>query len=122
MDRLTQKNDLLIKLGMLFRPLVLLAEKPEDYDAQERAQMIAQYGAEWQLLTREFHSFTEGQPGHSYTVEYYQFQNALQDIISSLINGYVTPTSTRFSSLVTTQLSKARNAIDAIQYLETRRY
>ncbi len=87
MDRAQQKNELLIKLGALFGPLQRLVASPESYDEQERAEVIARYCAEFPKLMREFQAFSVGQPAHDYTIQYYNFHNAVYEVMSKLRTG-----------------------------------
>ena len=69
MDRLNEKLDLLVKLGRLFGPMQRLAEFPNEYDDQERAETVARFLSEQQQLTQDFLAFSKGQPGHNYAIE-----------------------------------------------------
>lgn len=80
MSRLDEKNDLLLKLGKLFGPLERLAEYPNDYDAQERTEIVARYISEHLLLIQSFGQFKVGQAGHDYNLEYKKFLRALADV------------------------------------------
>jgi hypothetical protein len=64
-DRLNETIDLLVKLGRLFGPMQRLAESPDEYNEQERAETIARYLSEHQLLIQDFAKFSTGQPGHN---------------------------------------------------------
>jgi hypothetical protein len=89
--------------------LLKLTDNPENYDAQEKARVIARYCSEYTILQEEFRSFAKGESGHNYLVEYSMFFNALDSVINNLIfrNG-------ELSDIVTEQLSIAKAAIDAV--------
>lgn len=80
MDRRREKNELFLKLGGLFTPMIHLIEHPELYNAQERAETIARYFHDTPFLVRAFYSFSQGQPGHSYVIESGKFQAALESL------------------------------------------
>lgn len=109
MDRLQEKNNLFMKLGVLFGPMIRLAENPNDYDEQERAETIARYCAEYPKLTREFIIFAQGQPGHDYAIELERYGNALNGVATNLIHSLK-----ELSELVPEQLAKAQAALAAI--------
>ena len=88
MDRLQQKNSLFIKLGALFGPLLRLVENPDQYNYQERAEILARYSSEYSNLTNEFNEFAQGQPGHYYKIEYYKFHGALHNVFVRLLQNH----------------------------------
>lgn len=108
MDRLQQKHDLFIKLGMLFGPLFQLVENPDRYDEQEEAETLARYFSEVFELTRDFDRFTKGQPGHEYRLQSNQFSASLQSIRASLQHGML------LKDIVYKQFEIARAAINAV--------
>jgi hypothetical protein len=108
MDRLNEKLDLLVKLGRLFGPMQRLAESPDEYDEQERAETIARYFSEHQLLIQDFARFSTGQPGHNYQIEYKKFIRALSRVASRLEQGH------DLRQIVTEHLAMARDAINAV--------
>ncbi len=108
MDRLSEKLDLLVKLGKLFGPMQRLAESPDEYDEQERAETIARYFSEQTLLSQDFTRFSMGQPGHNYTIEYSKFVNALGGVAGRIERG------DDFGQIVTKHLAIARDAINAV--------
>lgn len=112
MGRLHQKNDLLVKLGRLFGPLQDLAEHPEAYDEQERAEALARYFAEYPELASEFESFSRGHPGHNYTIQYHKFFSALRGVQRDLL---------RNMDLAEVLPNKLATAIDAINAIPTPR-
>jgi hypothetical protein len=107
-DRLREKQDLLVKLGVLFGPLLRLIEHPHEYDAQEKAEAIARYCAEFEILIREFKEFTQGQAGHDYAVQAIGFHIALTNVRSDMVNRLSLETSVRRN------FAAARDAIDAV--------
>lgn len=108
MDRLQQKNSLFIKLGALFGPLLRLVENPDQYDDQERAEIFAQYCAEYPNLISAFRVFATGQPGHFYEIEHRKFLHALNGLREKLAkNVYL-------AEAVKEQLAIAQAALDAI--------
>lgn len=109
LNRLQQKNDLLIKLGALFGPLQHLAESPDEYDEQEKAQTIARYSSEYSVLLKEFISFCEGQPGHKYVIEHHRFQAALEGVVQDIMGEHI-----ELPILVRNRLEQAKSAIVAI--------
>ena len=96
------------KLGALFGPLQRLVEHPEQYDEQERAQTIARFCDEYPKLTQEFLSFSQGQSGHNYEVQYLNFRLALNLVKLSLMEDE------DLKDMVPTVFSKAQAAIDAV--------
>ena len=108
MDRLTEKLDLLVKLGRLFGPLQQLCDSPDTYDEQERAETIARYLSEHQLLIREFLDFSTGQPGHNYEIEYRKIHSALFGVRNRIESG------DDLKQVVAEHLSEARDAINAV--------
>lgn len=108
MDRLTEKLDLLVKLGRLFGPMQRLAECPDDYNEQERAETIARYLYEHQVLIQEFAKFSTGQAGHNYQIEYKKFIRALTYVAGRIEKGH------DLGQLLTEQITIAREAINAV--------
>jgi hypothetical protein len=86
-DRLHQKHDLLVKLGLLFGPLKQLIDHPSSFDEVERTEIIARYSAEWPSLANEFEKFCKSKQGHSYEIEYIKFYNGLYGVITQLAQG-----------------------------------
>jgi len=113
MDRLREKHDFLIKLGMLFGPLQRLAESPEAPDPGDLRQAIAQYAFGHRVLLREFSGFSRGQPGHSYAIERRQFELALQSAQTRLGRGE------DLSLVVKEALESAQRAIESIPVPKT---
>jgi hypothetical protein len=87
MDRLQEKHALLVKLGCLFGPLQRLIEFPEQYDQQERAEVLARFFAEYSGLIQSFSDFARGQPGHLYVAETIHFNTALHTVVQHLSDG-----------------------------------
>ena len=108
MDRLNEKLDLLVKLGRLFGPMQRLAEFPDEYDDQERAETIARYFSEHQFLIQDFAKFSTGQPGHNYQIEYKKFIRALGRVASRIEQEH------DLRQIVTEHLTIARDAINAV--------
>lgn len=108
MDRLSEKLDMLVKLGRLFGPLERLIETPKDFDEQERAETLARYFAEFSKLDEEFRIFSKGQPGHNYQLEYSKFYGALYGVAKRLKQGHA------LEDVVQENLKIARDAIQAI--------
>lgn len=113
MDRLRQKNELFIKLGALFGPLQHLVSHPDEYDEQERAEVIARYCAQWSPLCSEVKAFCNGQAGHQYTVQRHRFFNALSSLQSGLESGQ------ELSILIEQSLPKAQTAISEVPVPKT---
>ena len=111
MDRLQEKNNLFVKLGALFGPLMRLAEYPDEYDYQERAATLARYFAEYGRLASEISKFCKGQPGHSYSIEESKAIDALHGVHSNLL---VYGDLKKFEDIITGAFSQARDAIAAI--------
>ena len=108
MDRLNEKLDLLVKLGRLFGPMQRLAEWPDEYNEQERAETIARYLSEQQLLSQDFAKFSTGQPGHNYQIEYKKFLRALGRVSYRIEQGH------DLRQIVTEHLGIARDAVNAV--------
>jgi hypothetical protein len=112
-DRLRQKHELFIKLGMLFGPLHRLIGQPANFNDREKAETVARYSAEWRDLASQFREFSIGQPGCSYEIEYQIFFNALNGVIQRLMNGAT------LGKVLPDQYAKALSSIDAIPVSET---
>ena len=63
---------------------------------------------EYPKLQGEFRTFSKGQPGHDYIVQYLHFQAALSSIRDVLVD------KSKFEDIVPSEFSKAQAAIDAI--------
>ena len=70
MDRLSEKLDLLVKLGQLLGPLQHVADHPEQYDEQETAEAVARFLCDHEPFYKDFAKFSVGQPGHNYKIQY----------------------------------------------------
>lgn len=108
MDRLQEKNDLLFKLGMLLGPLQRLVDAPEQFDEQERAETMARYCAEYEILIKSFARFCKGEPGHNYEVEYRILSNALRKVPIRAVEQWT------LAKTLATYVPHARAAIQAI--------
>jgi hypothetical protein len=108
MDRLQQKHNLFVKLGALFGPLQRLVAHPEQYDDQERAEVLGRFFAEYMTLQREFSTFSTGQPGHSYAIQDVQFSMVLNFVHARLLDGHP------LEKVVPEEFAKALAAIDAV--------
>ena len=108
MNRLEEKNKLFVKLGALFGPLERLIENPDQYNEQEKSETLARYFAEHNSLQEDFRSFSTGQPGHNYAIEFNNFFNALHGVLTRLIQKQ------DLESVVREQLSIALFCIDAV--------
>jgi hypothetical protein len=109
MNRLQEKNQLIFKLGALFGPLLSLMEKPEEYDEQERVEVIARYCAEYPEFRREFRKFTQSQPGYDFIVQYERLGGAFDEIQQKLNQGFY-----QLDVFIPTQLEVAQAAITSI--------
>jgi hypothetical protein len=109
MDRLQQKNDLYFKLGALFNPLLQLINRPEDYNEQEQARILARYCAEYNVLINDFHHFSIGEPGHNYFIQESRFSNALNRVLIDIEQHDL-----ELSEVVPENLAIAKAAIDAV--------
>jgi hypothetical protein len=114
MDRLQQKNDLYFKLGRLFDPLLTLINRPEDYNEQEQARILAGYCSGYNVLINNFHLFAIGEPGHHYFIEETKFSNALNKLVIDIGHR-----NRDISETVTEKLAIAKAAIDAVPIPET---
>jgi hypothetical protein len=108
MDRLQQKHDMYVKLGMLFGPFKRIVEHPEQYDEQERAETQARYIAESKTLQVEFHNFCRSMPGQVYEGESSKFFKALYAVRRRIERGEP------LEKIVREQLKIAQEAIDAV--------
>lgn len=113
MDRLKAKNDIYVKLGMLFRPLLHLVANPDGYDGQEKAETLSRYFAEYPLLNQEFQAFCLGQPGHNYAIEHEKFFTALNGLKYKIMNDIP------LSDAVNEVLGVARASVDAVPVPKT---
>jgi hypothetical protein len=66
MDRLREKQELLVKMGSLFGPLHRILQRPEQYDEQDRARVVAQFWSESHELNAQVTAFTLSEPGCNY--------------------------------------------------------
>jgi len=108
MDRLQEKYSLFTKLGALIGPLQRIIDYPEQYDEQESAQAIARFCDEYPRLVSEFRTFSVGEPGYNYLIQYNRFHNALDTIKAELV--YEKP----LADVLPRSISKAQAAIDAV--------
>ena len=108
MDRLNEKLDLLVKLGRLFGPMQRLAEFPDEYDEQERAETIARYFSEHQFLIQDFAKFSTGEPGRDCRIKGKKFIRALGRVESRIEQEH------DLRQIVTEHLTIARDAINAV--------
>lgn len=81
-SRLEQKNDLLIKLGMLFRPLVEMVESTALHDPEARSRVLARYAKESLDFMVEMNTFSQEDPGYRYEVEAQRVALAVRGIVS----------------------------------------
>lgn len=107
-NRLEQKSSLMFKLGALFGPLLKLTENPDQFNQQERAEVLARYFFEYPRLQEEFRSFSTGQPGHNYAVEFHKFNDALDAVRYMLIGG------ASLETILHERIAIAQLAIDSI--------
>lgn len=112
-DRLRQKQDFLVKLGMLLGPLQRLIEHPTDFNEREKAETLARYFAEWHTLINQFDGFCNGQPGYSYRIEFMRFFKALNDLETSLINGV------QLEKILPDCWARAQTAIESVPVPQT---
>ncbi len=108
MDRLTEKLDLLVKLGYLFGPLQHLVAHSDEYDEQERAETIARYLSEHQTFIADFGRFSTGQAGHNYQIEYRKVTRTLGSFVGRLERG------DSLDQIVSESLAIARDAIHSV--------
>ena len=108
MDRLCQKNELMVKLGRLFGPLQSLGESPEKFDDQERAETIARFMSEHGTFINEFKRFCLGQPGHNYQIEWIKLHGALTSVGHRISRGDA------INDIIGDTLPKATEAIHAV--------
>lgn len=108
MDRLQHKHSLFVKLGALFGPLQHLTAHLDQYDEQERAEALGRYCAEFPTLNQEFLQFSQGQPGHSYAIQFHQFNAALDAVRWRLMDKQP------LEKVVTEEFAKALSAIDTV--------
>ncbi|HEU5124631.1 MAG TPA: hypothetical protein VFW05_11275 [Verrucomicrobiae bacterium] len=113
MDRLQHKHSLFVKLGALFGPLQHLIAHPDQYDEQERAEVLGRYCAEYSILEKEFRDFVEGQPGHRYLIQYSEFSSALNSVRVRLTGKQ------SLEIVVNEEFTKAVSAIDAVPIPKT---
>lgn len=107
-DRLSEKSELYFQLGRLFGPLLDLIEHPDWFDGQDKSETLARYYAEYGSLLSRFRTFTVGQPGHDYQVEFEVFSGAVQAVPSGIRGGLP------LDEVILSALNKARSALDAI--------
>ena len=107
-NRLQAKSDLLLKLGRLFGPLEKLVESPNDFDEQERAEVLARYFSEYPELLGAFCEFSLSQPGHNYLLECSKFQRSLELIASRVKQG------DDLKEIINESLKMARDAVQTV--------
>jgi hypothetical protein len=108
MNRLQEKHDLFIKLGMLFGPLQRIVEHPEQYDEQEQSEAIARYCAEWEKLAQDMRQYSVGQPLHNYSIQFERFYEALNGLRHWLKSGR------ELKDSVGEAIGNAQRALDSI--------
>ena len=108
MDRVSEKLDLLVKLGGLLGPLQRLTEFPHEYDEQERAETIARCLSEHQTFIQDFGKFSTGQPGHNYQIEYRRLTRALGSFVNRIEHGH------DLGQIIRESLAIARDAIHSV--------
>jgi hypothetical protein len=113
MDRLNKKNDIYVKLGVLFGPLLHMTTNPALYDEQEKAETLARYFADYPALNETFRAFCVGQPGHNYAIEFEKFFNALNGLKYKIMQGM------ELSAAINEVLSIARACVDAVPVPKT---
>ena len=84
MDRLQSRNGLLVKVGVLFAPLLALVKSGKHTDGETRVRALAQYAVELPAVIEEFRVFANSEPGHRYDVEAQKFSLAVQGLLSAL--------------------------------------
>jgi hypothetical protein len=109
MNRLEMKSDLQFKLGLLFGPLLRIAERPAEYDQQELSEAVARYCYEYPKFYEEMRVFCESQPGHSYQVEMNRMWMGLQGVMADVCHD-----SASVADVVVDRTKMARAALDAI--------
>ena len=70
MDRRKEQSDLVLKIGMVFGPMVRVAENPEAVDNDEKRRIMARFQTDINQLEGAARQFMDGEPGHAYREEF----------------------------------------------------
>ncbi len=108
MNRLEEKSNLLIQLGVLFGPMQELVAHPERYNDQEVARVQAQFFASYSTLLNGFSFFCTGEPGCNYAIQNQQMSVALQRVSHRISMGE------SLEVVVSQTLDICKAAIDAV--------
>jgi hypothetical protein len=110
MNRKRQQSELMFSLGQFFGPVLRVAEHPNDFDADEKARILARFfhdhDAFNQLLIKYCHS---GESGHKYAIQFAQAQHQI-----SLIHQYSTYNNISEPELLKLVVEVAQKVTDTI--------
>ena len=77
MNRKEQQEELIYKVGLLLRPIEDVIARPDDFDADARARLRAQFHVDHQRLSNELNAYCKSEPGHEYSMESHDIQTPL---------------------------------------------
>ncbi len=69
MDRRKEQADLILKIGMVFGPMVRVIENLDDVESDEQKRVLARFQSDMGGLQSDASKFTHGEPGYSYQEE-----------------------------------------------------
>jgi len=69
MDRRKEQVDLILKIGMVFGPMVRVLENLDDVEPDEKKRVLARFQSDMGGLQSDASKFTHGEPGFSYQEE-----------------------------------------------------
>ncbi|MGC4042810.1 MAG: hypothetical protein QM758_03315 [Armatimonas sp.] len=113
MDRVTEKNDLLVEIGLLFSDLIRYAKNPSKYSDQEASRTFARFAHDMPLMVESVNKFCKSEPGHDYAVNRSRFEHAVYPINSILVHNPET-----VADAIPRQFQAAKEAIVAIPVIE----
>lgn len=84
LERLAEKNDLLVQLGLLFADVLRVAESPSSFSDQDVARILARFATDREVLTQRFREFCSAEAGHIYRIQFDRCQNSLYTLLADI--------------------------------------
>lgn len=85
-SRKEQQAELLIKFGDLIAPMEELVNYPDQQNEQTRAKASAKFAHDRESFQRLLNAFTQGEPGHNYTVESSHITKRLNGFTNQMVS------------------------------------
>ena len=85
-SRKEQQAELLIEFGDLIAPMEELVNYPDQQNAQTRAKASAKFTHDRHNFQLLLNAFTEGEPGHNYTIENLQITKHLNGFTNAMVS------------------------------------